>query len=113
MESWRAVATFGLVWNGQRLVSEEWVRESSAPHSSLGATDNYGFAWWRQSFEVNGQTIETYSASGNGGQMLFVVPELELVVLFQAGNYNDGRTRGAYRDQYMRQAFLPSALAVR
>lgn len=100
----------GGVWNGQRIVSREWVRESSAPHSSLNETDDYGFAWWRRSYEVRGQTIDTYYASGNGGQLLFVVPELELVALIQAGNYSDGRTRNEFRDLYMLESILPAAM---
>ena len=101
----------GGVWRGQRIVSEEWVRESAAPHASVNESDDYGFAWWRRSYEVGGRTIETYYASGNGGQLLFVVPELDLVVLIQAGNYSDPRTRNEFRDRYMRESILPAALA--
>ena len=50
-----------------------------APHASLNESDDYGFAWWRRSYEVGGETIDTYYASGNGGQLLFVVPALDLV----------------------------------
>lgn len=99
------------VWKGRRIVSEKWVRESAAPHASLNQSDDYGFAWWRQAYEVGGRTIDTYYASGNGGQLLFVVPELDLVVLIQAGNYSDGRTRNEFRDRFMRESILPAALA--
>ena len=98
------------VWNGTRLLSKHWVSESAAAHASLGSEDNYGFGWWRQTFDVDGRAIKTYFASGNGGQMLFVVPELDLTVMINAGNYSDGRTRGALRDQIMTQAVLPSAM---
>jgi len=101
----------GGVWRGRRIVSEAWVRESAAPHASLNASNDYGFAWWRKSYEVGGRTIDTYYASGNGGQLLFVVPELDLVALIQAGNYSDGRTRNEFRDRYMRESILPAALA--
>ncbi|WP_298336642.1 serine hydrolase [uncultured Erythrobacter sp.] len=100
----------GGVWNGKRLVSEDWVNASAAPHSSLNTEDDYGFAWWRQEYEVNGKIIDTYFASGNGGQMTFVVPELELVVQFNAGNYSDGRTRGRWRDRLMGEFILPAAV---
>ena len=103
----------GGVWNGRRIVSEAWVQESAAPHASVNESDDYGFAWWRRSYEVGGRTIDTYYASGNGGQLLFVVPELDLVALIQAGNYSDGRTRNEFRDRYMQESILPAALAVR
>lgn len=101
----------GGTWNGQRIVSEDWVRASAAAHSSINTEDDYGYAWWRRSFQVEDRAIASYHAAGNGGQMLFVVPELELVVLFNAGNYNDGRTRGTFRDRYMQGAILPAAIA--
>lgn len=100
----------GGVWNGQRLVSEDWVEASAAPHSSMNEKDDYGFAWWRNAYTVNGQSIETYYASGNGGQMLFVVPELDLVVQINAGNYSDGRTRNRFRDRLMGEFILPAAI---
>ncbi len=87
------------------------MRESAAAHSSINTDDDYGYAWWRRTFEVGDRTLESYQAAGNGGQMLFVIPELDLVVFFNAGNYNDGRTRGAFRDRYMQGAILPAAIA--
>lgn len=101
----------GGVWAGQRIVSEDYVKASAAPHASINQADDYGYAWWRQSFDVDGRSIETYYASGNGGQLLFVVPELDLVALIQAGNYSDGRTRNAFRDKFMQEHILPAVLA--
>lgn len=99
------------MWDGRRIVSEQWVRESAASHASLNVNDDYGYGWWRQSYEVQGRSIETYYASGNGGQLLFVVPELDLVVQINAGNYGDGRTRNQFRDQFMKESILPAVLA--
>ncbi|MEO1085556.1 MAG: 6-aminohexanoate hydrolase, partial [Acidobacteriota bacterium] len=90
--------------------SESWVRESAAPQASINEADDYGYAWWRRSYEVEGRTITTFYASGNGGQLLFVVPELELVVMIQAGNYSDGRTIASFRDRYMVESILPAAM---
>lgn len=101
----------GGVWQGQRLLAETWVQDSAAPQATLYNDGDYGYAWWRRSYEVEGRAIDTYFASGNGGQLLFVVPELDLVVLIHAGNYSDSRTRNAFRDQYMQEAILPAALA--
>ncbi len=97
------------VWNGKRLVTEEWVRQSSAAHASMNRENDYGYGWWRQTFEVNGRSIDTFFASGNGGQMLFVVPELEMTAMIQAGNYSDGRTRNAFRDRFLGEFILPAA----
>ena len=100
----------GGVWRGRRILSEDWARQSAAPQASLNAPDDYGFAWWRQSYGVGDRSVDTFYASGNGGQLLFVVPDLELVTLIHAGNYSDGRTRNEFRDRYMRESILPAAL---
>lgn len=100
----------GGVWKGQRLMSEDWVEQSFAVHASLNVEDDYGFGWWRYTYESDGLMIETYSASGNGGQILLVVPELELTVMMNAGNYSDGRSRNALRRQIIWEAILPAAL---
>ncbi len=97
----------GGVWKGKRLVSEDWVRQSATAHASLNRENDYGYGWWRQTFEVRGRSIDTFFASGNGGQMLFVIPELEMTVMIQAGNYSDGRTRNAFRDRFMGQLHPP------
>lgn len=36
------------------------------------------------------RSYREYEASGNGGQLLIVIPELELAVVFIAGNYIQG-----------------------
>jgi CubicO group peptidase (beta-lactamase class C family) len=101
----------GGTWNGQRIVSGDWVRESAAAHSSINTEDDYGYAWWRRRFTAGDGSVETYHAAGNGGQMLFVIPQLDLVVLFQAGNYSNGRMLSVMRDRYMQDMILPAALA--
>lgn len=97
------------VWKGRRLVSQQWVRQSAAAHAAMNQPDDYGFGWWRQTFKVDTRSIDTFFASGNGGQMLFVVPELKLTVMIQAGNYSDGQTRNAFRDRFMGTFILPAA----
>lgn len=101
----------GGTWKGKRLVSREWVLQSSAAQAALNQPNDYGYGWWRQTFDVKGRLIDTFFASGNGGQMLFVVPELEMTVMINAGNYSDGRTRNAFRDRIMGEFILPAAVA--
>lgn len=99
----------GGAWKGKRLVTEEWVRQSAGAHATLNRENDYGYGWWRQTFKVGDRSIDTFFASGNGGQMLFVIPDLEMTVMIQAGNYSDGRTRNAFRDRFMGEFILPAA----
>ena len=69
------------VWNGQRVVSQQWVEESTSKHMPTGIyikyEKDYGYLWWI--YEGIEHTL--YFANGYGGQFIVVVPELELVVV--------------------------------
>ncbi|MEM6819841.1 MAG: serine hydrolase [Pseudomonadota bacterium] len=97
-------------WGDYRLVSESWVNDSLAPATTLFQQDDYGFSWWRRVYTVAGRDIQTHYASGNGGQMLFVIPELNITMMINAGNYSDGRTRNHLRDRILQEFVLPAAL---
>ena len=92
----------GGTWNGRRIVSEAWVRESVQPRYRIGrtfrqgpngptetTTNNYGFLWWTTEFEHQGRVVLAHHASGNGGQYSMFIPELDLVIATYAGNYAD------------------------
>jgi CubicO group peptidase (beta-lactamase class C family) len=89
----------GGTWNGKRIVSSEWVRESLQPRqglsplaetSYLAKSDlDYGYLWWSTPYKYQGREIRAYYASGNGGQFSVVIPDLDLVVGGFGGNYND------------------------
>jgi quinoprotein glucose dehydrogenase len=70
-------------WNGQQLLSETWINQSTSP--ALSGT--YGYYWWP--FGAG-----AYAALGVQGQMIVIYPELDLVIL-RFGNYTrtgDGST---------------------
>ncbi|MEO7362861.1 MAG: serine hydrolase, partial [Gemmatimonadaceae bacterium] len=77
----------GGVWNGTRIVSADWVRTSTARQIDRpdGSTD--GFGWHRHVLHVGTHAYQTYEASGNGGQFVVVIPELDLAIATTAGNY--------------------------
>jgi CubicO group peptidase (beta-lactamase class C family) len=82
-------------WQGKQIVSEKWVKESTK--QQIGANqlpawflaDGYGYQWWLGSFHVCGQTVESYSARGRGGQFIIVFPTLQLVAVFTGWNDNE------------------------
>jgi CubicO group peptidase (beta-lactamase class C family) len=96
----------GGVWNGRRIVTEEWVRTSLAPHVRISpettglpreAFENNwyevdeGLAWHHISVPRLGERrYQAYHGNGNGGQLLIIAPELDLAVMFTAGNYRTG-----------------------
>jgi CubicO group peptidase (beta-lactamase class C family) len=99
-------------WNGTRLVSEAWVRQSTGHQVDRADGSDDGFAWHRHVLKARTRSFQTYEASGNGGQFLVVIPELEMVVVATAGNYGQYFAWKNIRDQLVpkvMQAALPRA----
>ena len=77
-------------WRGQQIVPAEWIRASLQPRISTGYPGlQYGYQWWAGTVAWQGKDIAWSAAFGNGGQRLFVVPELDLVAVITAGAYGD------------------------
>jgi len=78
----------GGTWNGQRLVSAEWVKASITPHAKIDDDTNYGYLWWLKSYAPpGGKKYATYFMTGNGGNKMYAIPELDMVVAITATNY--------------------------
>jgi CubicO group peptidase (beta-lactamase class C family) len=69
-------------WNGTQIVSEEYVRQSIAPRVIVRKDeDAYGYGWW-----VNtARKPAIYEMVGRGGQRVAVLPDKELVIVFNGG----------------------------
>ena len=88
----RDAARFGLLfardgmWNDQRILSEHWVRRSSALYSIDNDIIGYGFMWWvlrEPRFARHGM----FAALGVGNQMIAVLPKSDLVIVNRANTY--------------------------
>ena len=84
----------GGVWKGRQIVSRAWVTRSTSRRIAApnGSTD--GFGWHRYTLTSGSRTYQEYEASGNGGQFLMVVPDLDLVVVMTGGNYGRSQASG-------------------
>ena len=88
-------------WNGDRIISQEWIVESTSETIRIPPSENpipglingYGYQWWRGTFS-NGD-IETYFAAGWGGQFIYVLPELDMVITLTGGHF-EGDYQGFY-----------------
>lgn len=97
----------GGIWQGKRIVSEQWVRDGTAAINEIG-DEGYGYGWWIFSYSHEGRDIKAYYAGGNGGQYVIVVPELDLNIVIFAGNYNQ-RVMHKPKYEYVRDYVLPAA----
>ena len=78
-------------WQGRQIVSREWVERSTERWSTVGDQD-YGYFWWHQWADValpgGNRRVDMVVATGNGGQKIYLVPSLDLIVVLTGGNYN-------------------------
>ena len=78
----------GGTWNGRRILDPDFVEHASAPARDLNGIQ-YGYLWWNIEYPYKNRSVRAYFAGGNGGQVVMVVPELDLVIATYAGNYSD------------------------
>jgi len=74
-------------WDGKQVISTEWVKRSIAPHANAREGFDYGYLWWLQSFKAGGRTVQSYGMAGSGGNKVFVLPELDAVVVITTTNF--------------------------
>jgi len=79
-------------WQGQPVVPADWLQASFAPAVGMPDGRHYGYHWYLGANAMaDGSGVrweETVSAIGNGGQRLYLLPRLGLVVAITAGNYD-------------------------
>lgn len=105
------MALDGGVWQGHAIVRADTLRAILAPRVRIAAVDpyadDYGWFWYRRTQHVGGRAIEVVFASGNGGNKLYLVPALRMVVAIQSSAY--GRGYGQRRSQDILRALLAAA----
>jgi CubicO group peptidase (beta-lactamase class C family) len=79
----RDLAKFGYLylnggrWDGTQVVPADYVAASTRPQSEPGGPGDYGYQWWVTSETGPG----SFRAQGYGGQLIQVIPNLDLVVV--------------------------------
>jgi len=79
------------VWEGQQIIPADWIARSTKTHLThdLGG---YGYQWW--TFPQSG----IYYAAGAYEQKIYVIPDLDMVVVFTADNKASGLKQGEIRE---------------
>ncbi len=78
-------------WNNQQVVSQEWIEKSTQKHSVLNENDGiyYGYLWWIMEIEKNGEKIKVIYSGGSGGQYMFIIPQINMILAFTGENFNN------------------------
>jgi CubicO group peptidase (beta-lactamase class C family) len=78
-------------WAGRPIVPAEWLGASFRPAAMAGDAVYFGCHWYMGEFAVSGPVgiygAKWIGASGLGGQRVFILPDLEFVLVVTAGNY--------------------------
>jgi CubicO group peptidase (beta-lactamase class C family) len=80
-------------WHGRRIVSAAWIKQMTTPQLpgwyrlGIDGAYSYGYLWWLGHAWIADRNIAWVGGLGYGGQRLFVVPSLGLIVAVNAGVY--------------------------
>ena len=86
----RELAKFGLLylhggnWHGTQLVPAAWVEASMTNQVDAGAPYSYGYDFWLR--DIAGHHVAM--AWGFGGQMIFIIKDLDLVVVMTTNTHD-------------------------
>ncbi len=97
----RSLLTFGELYrnggetaDGERVISSEWIEASWEPRTTSRFNgDGYGYGWFMR--EIAGADV--VYGWGYGGQMLYLVPQLDLTVVMTSDESSPSARTG-YRD---------------
>jgi len=102
--------------DGRALVPADWVTRCITPIISADETRRYGYQWFIRDIAFGkpkgwapGRLERMWMAQGEGGQRLFVIPALQLVVAFTSGNYGQ-QAQGIPTDRILREVVLGSVV---
>ena len=91
----RDLARFGLlylndgVWDGERLVSSEWIDfvRTPAPATALRGNEYGGQFWLVPDDRKNDVPADAYTTAGNRGQYVIIAPSHDLVIVRRGLDY--------------------------
>ena len=94
-------------WQGRPIVPGSWLREALRPRVPIEGDMSYGYHFYAGGTVHQKQPVRFSAAFGNGGQHLYVLPELNAVVVITAGHYNDFGTGHELPGRVLREHILP------
>ena len=101
------------IWNGEQIISEQWVEKSATPYADNKGIDvpgtdkrnvGYSYTWWTKEYPES----DMFYAGGWGGQNIFVFPELNAVVVTTGGTYTSSTRTFSLLEKYIIPALTGS-----
>lgn len=100
-------------YEGRRVLSSHWLAQALTPRVVISAddpyADGYGYYWYAKTQHIDGVPVEVRFASGNGGNKLYVLRSLDMVVAITSSAY--GKGYGQRRSEDILKTILAAELA--
>ncbi|PMS37396.1 CubicO group peptidase (beta-lactamase class C family) [Trinickia symbiotica] len=96
-------------WNKKTIVSQAWIDDATSAHINGEGLFFYGFQWWLGRSLVHRKEFRWVAGVGYGGQRLFIVPQLDLVVVVMAGLYDNPALTSIPGEVVLRRYAVPAA----
>ena len=75
------------IWNGERILSESWIKFVRTPAPSTAPSNQYGGHFWLVPASRTDIPKDAYSTNGNRGQFTVIVPSHNLVIVRRGLDY--------------------------
>lgn len=79
-------------YHHRQIASSSWVEQCLADQVRISAVDPYadfyGYMWYTKTESIGNRSILVHFASGNGGNKIYVVPSLDMVIAITSSAYN-------------------------
>ena len=77
-------------WDGQQLISKDWVQESTKLDTTDGSVPYYQYQWW------SARPGEDFFAEGILGQFIYVYPKKNLIIVRLGSSYDNVNWRRVF-----------------
>ncbi|MEM8485034.1 MAG: serine hydrolase [Bacteroidota bacterium] len=75
------------VWGNTQVIPASWVQKATSPIVVANPFQKYGYQFWRRAWQTDCGPQEAPYMSGNGGNNVLMLPELDAVVVLTRQNY--------------------------
>src|SRR5690606_13877836 len=110
----RDLARFGLLylnngfWQGEQIIPKDWISESASNQIATKEDGDYGYFWWIKDYNYKDKIVRGFEASGNGGNKIVVIPELNVVIILTGSAYGSEYVEGEQAKKIIEDFVLAS-----
>ena len=94
------------IWKDQQIMDTSWLEKATTPKVTVHTGTDYGYFFWLTSYGKE-ELYKSYYMSGNGGQKILALPELDVTVVITTTNYGN-RNAHNYTDEIMNEFIIPA-----